>query len=423
MNLSTITWVTWGWLLSAAALAPGGPNVAPRAPVTPEPVFTKVFARAEADYVYIRIPLILQTDKGTLLAFAEGRRGLHDQSSNDVILKRSTDGGATWSDLQAIADDGDNCLNLGCVVQDRLTRRIMVFGGIIPAGYESMEFRYLSPGMQNYQRRQGRENRPAIRPGYEGPDICRTFLIWSDDDGRTWSPIQDITRMAKHEPPALWAMPGPGIGIQLRRGPHKDRIVVPCYQKWLQKEGAAAWYQYAPMAIYSDDSGRTWQRGQLARFDENEPRGEAGSETQVVELDDGSIMLNARGPKRAVALSKDGAQTWSPLKQEPAMVGRGCAVGFLRYSSTHDGHKSRILFSGPSGEKRTEGKVFLSCDEGRSWPISKLLRPGTFCYSGLVRLRDGRIGCIFEGNQDGWCILFARFGLEWFTDSQDRPEP
>ena len=65
-----------------------------------------------------------------------------------------------------------------------------------------MEFRYLSPGMQNYQRRQGRENRPAIRPGYEGPDICRTFLIFSDDDGRTWSPIQDITRWAKHEPPA-----------------------------------------------------------------------------------------------------------------------------------------------------------------------------------------------------------------------------
>ena len=352
----------------------------------------------------------------------KGGGGKHDQSSNDTILKRSTDGGATWSPAETIADASDDCLNLGCVVQDCRNGRILVFGGILPAGYESMEFRYLSPGMQNYQRRQGRENRPAIRPGYEGADICRTFLVSSDDDGQTWSPIQDITRQVKREPPALWAMPGPGLAIQLRHEPHAGRLVVPCYEKWLQRDGEAAWYQYAPLAVYSDDSGRSWQHGEPARFDRNELRGEAGSETQMVELDDGSIMLNARGPSRAVALSQDGGRTWSPLHQEPAMVAKGCAAGFLRYSSARDGHKNRILFSGPAGDKRTDGRIFLSYDEARTWPISKLLRPGTFAYSGLVRLADGQIGCLFEGRDEGWGIFFARFTLEWLTDGQDRPE-
>jgi sialidase-1 len=392
------------------------------APAPAEPVFTKVFAGKEGGYAFIRIPLILQTDQGTLLAFAEGRRGVHDQSSNDTIMKRSTDGGATWSALKTIADDGDNCINMGCVVQDRRTRRIFVFGGILPAGHESTEFRYLSPGMQEYQRKQGRQDRPGIQPGYDGPHVCRTIVIWSDDDGRTWSPIQDITRSAKHEPPALWCMPGPGVGIQLRRGAHAGRLVVPCYQLWLQKEGPSAWYQHASLAVYSDDSGRTWQRGQLARFAGQQPRGEVSSETQMVELDDGSIMLNARGPCRAVGVSKDGGQTWSPLKQEPAMVGKGCAVGFLRYSSAHDGQKSRLLFSGPAEPKRTDGMVCLSYDEGKTWPVSKLLRPGVFCYSGLVRLGDGRVGCILEGSEKGWCILFARFSLEWLTENQDRAE-
>jgi sialidase-1 len=217
-------------------------------------------------------------------------------------------------------------------------------------------------------------------------------------------------------------MPGPGAAIQIVRGAHAGRILVPCYQMWFQQEGKARWYQHAPLAVYSDDSGRTWQRGQLARFGGIEPRGEVASEVQFVELEDGSIMLNARGPRRAVAVSNDGGQTWGPLRQDSALGAIDCAAGFARYSSAHDGQKSRILFSGPAAAKRAEGMVYLSYDEGKTWPVSKLLRPGLFCYSGLLRLQNGRIGCILEGSEKGWCILFARFSLEWLTDNRDRTE-
>ena len=172
-----IVWAARWWLLVAAA-SPGEASTAACMSPNAEPVFTKVFAGKEAGYAYIRIPLVLQTDKGTLLAFAEGRRGTHDQSSNDTIHetqhRRRRRPGRT---CKTIADDGDNCLNLGCVVQDRRTGRIFVFGGIIPAGHESMEFRYLSPGMQNYQRQAGARE-PAgdqarlRRPGHL-PDLLR----------------------------------------------------------------------------------------------------------------------------------------------------------------------------------------------------------------------------------------------------------
>ncbi len=140
-------------------------------------------------------------------------------------------------------------------------------------------------------------------------------------------------------------------------------------------------------------------------------------------------MLNARAYGRNVAVSQDGGQTWSPLKEEPAIPTTPTAAGFIRYSGLSDGAKSRLLFSNPAETGRNRGVISLSYDDGKSWAVQKTLRAGRFKYSALARLSEGQIGCIFDGtagkvefeNHQGAAILLARFTLGWLTDGKDAP--
>jgi sialidase-1 len=392
-------------LTSANAVAVGDPD------------FTIVYTAAEGDFPVIRTPQLLVTDKGSLLAFAQGRFSDHDQSGGNIIVKRSIDGGATWSPLQIVAQRGKDSLNSICVIQPPGSARVLVIGMTIPAGYESRELKYLSPGLQEYQKRTGHDKNPFIVPGFEGDAIARVYVVHSDDDGQTWSPMRDITAQAKHEPPALWACPGPGIAIQLQRGSHAGRMVVPCNELWLDPDTKT--YMTRPYAIYSDDKGETWKRGQLAP-----PGGRGnGNETQMVELKDGSIMLNSRAVARLVATSKDGGETWSPLRDEPTLVGPGCAAGLIRFGEGSGDHPGPLLYSAPAAENRFRGVVWLSDDDGKTWGKTRVLREGRFKYSGLARLPDGKVGCIFDGvtvptdhgatsRQQG-AVILARFGIDW----------
>ena len=404
--------------------------VSARAAVSAEPENTVVFRHGDKPYVNIRTPQILVTQKGTLLALAQGRQSDHDQSENDIIFKRSTDGGATWSPAKIAADAGRDTLNSICVVQVRETGRIIIMGSIIPYGYEYADFKYLSPGMQGYQRRHGRADRPHLKLGYEGNEIQRSYVVTSDDDGQTWSPITDVTKSTKLPPPMVWVMPGPGIGIQLKHGPHAGRIVMPCYARWLnmnsttpvpEEERGGARYECAPYAVYSDDRGKTWQRGELSRPGKSAPGkkspGTYTNETQMVELDDGTVMLNSRaGSARNVARSTNGGMTWSPLQVDEYLKITETAAGLIKYSSRRDGEKSRLLFSNPIVKNRIEGRIWLSYDEGKTWPHFKVIEPGKFSYSTLARLPDGRIGCLYDGNEG---VRFAKLTLAWLTDGKD----
>jgi len=110
-----------------------------------EPTYCEVFVSGESGYHLIRTPQILATRDETLLVFAQGREGHHDQSGNDILLKRSIDGGKTWSDLKVIAEDGKNSLNSVCVLQLAGSRRILMVGCIIPDGHNVQDFNYSSP--------------------------------------------------------------------------------------------------------------------------------------------------------------------------------------------------------------------------------------------------------------------------------------
>lgn len=355
-----------------------------------EPSFSDVFVPATDGFKSIRITSIVITRNGTLIAVAEGRKASADQAENKLIAKLSTDNGQTWSAAKMIADDGENSLNNPTMVVDQTTGRVFLMYQRIPA--------HMTEASKN------------ITIGLDGPLIYRNFLMSSDDDGKTWSKPADITATTKHPTVATSIATGPGIGIQLTRGPHKGRLIFPInegpYNKW------------SNCAVFSDDDGATWAIGQ------NVPNNLVGqrsqvNEVQMVELEDGSVMLNTRrfaGTKcRKIAISHDGGATWSPVEDAPDLRDPSCMASILRYSFATAAQPGILLYSGPDSDKRNNGTVHISNDDGKTWPIKKVLLPGSFAYSVLVKLPDGTVGCLFETGTD---IRFARFSVDWIKSTE-----
>jgi len=215
----------------------------------------------------------------------------------------------------------------------------------------------------------------------------------------------DVSRQVKLLTVVTSTASGPGVGIQLGRGQYAGRIVMPFNQ--------GPYGQWQVYAALSDDGGKSWVYGRTA------PEGSKGqaNEVQFVELADGSVMLNARnqgGEKlRKVAISRDGGETWSATQTHPTLIEPVCQASVLRHPGTGDPARDVFLFSNPATQTaRTNGTIRVSRDEGRTWPVSRVLYAGSFAYSCLTSLPDGSVGCLFE--RDGTKkISFAKFTVEW----------
>ena len=368
---------------------------------------TDVFVAGQEGYHTYRIPALVLTTKDTLLAFCEGRKNnRRDHGDIDLVLKRSADGGRTWSRQRVVHEEGGSAE--------------VTIGNPAPVVDQDTGVIWL----------------PFCR------DNDRVLVTHSSDDGLTWTQPIDITAEVK-EPDWTWYASGPVNGIQLRRPPYKGRLVIPCDHR---VGGAENPWNHAGRshAIYSDDHGKSWQLGKPTAF--------AMNECTVVERSDGTLLLNMRSyrgrNRRAVATSEDGGITWSASRDDPKLIEPVCQGSMIRYTwpesgphgeherdghgddddrSGHDeaGHhgKSRILFSNPDSKTRDHMTVRLSYDEGESWPASRLLHAGPAAYSGLCALPGGSIGNLYErGSQSPYeRITFARLTLEWLTRGKDRP--
>jgi sialidase-1 len=331
-----------------------------------------------------------------VLAFAEGRAARTDQAQNDIILKRSMDGGKTWGTLQVIHEDGANSLNNPTAVVEQQSGRVFLMYQRIPAHLK--------------------ERSGPIATGYDGTNIDRNLLVWSDDHGASWTKPLDVTRTSKRPTNATTIASGPGIGIQLTRGPHRGRLIIPF------NEGP--YYLWNNFAVFSDDRGATWQfaenvPGAFVVLDEKVGQRSQINEVQMVELSDGSVRLNSRqfagATVRKTSVSKDGGVTWSRVEDVPQLRDPSCNASILRYSFDDASGRGRLLYSGPDSTKRDAGTVYLSLDDGVTWPTKRVLWPGSFAYSVLTRLPDGTVGCLFEADNYGR-IIFARFPIEWITE-------
>jgi sialidase-1 len=341
---------------------------------------TDVFVNGQDGYPQYRIPALLYTQRGILLAFCEGRANISDHAANDIVLKRSNDQGKTWFPLQVIAEDGDNCLSNPEVVQVDPTGRILLVFQIYPKAFHESE----------------------VMPGVEGDSTCRAWIIYSDDDGATWSKRHEITRQVKRPTYATSIASGPGNGIQLKFGPNKGRILIPFNQGPVNH-----WKTYA---AYSDNLGETWAYGEVAF--EQDPG--YGNEVQMVELSDGAIMLNARiqgGNKcRKIGFSKDGGINWTGLVDEPRLPDPVCMASIIRLNSSTL-NPAPIVFCNPAAEnERYNGAIRISYDDARTWSVYRSVYPGSFGYSHLTDMGNGQAGLLFE-RDDYSKISFLRTGL------------
>ena len=337
-----------------------------------------VFTSGQEGYHTYRIPAVVRTGKGTLLAFCEGRKNsFRDWGDIDLLVKRSRDDGRTWSPAITVADFGPDTIGNPAPVVDRRTKTIWLL----------------------LTRNPGDVPEKRILAGISGP----TRTVWvthSRDDGLTWAPPADIT-VAVKQPEWTWYATGPVNGIQLRTG----RLVIPCDHNRVDTTG-----RYSHV-IYSDDSGKTWTLGGSA--------GPECNESTVVELSDGSLLLNMRSysgkNRRAVSISHDSGLTWSELLLDDALIEPVCQASLIAFGKDRP---RLLLFSNPADTKRVNMTVRLSRDQGKSWNVSKTVHAGPSAYSNLIELKGNNVGLLYErGDAERYeRITFARFPLGWLTE-------
>lgn len=350
---------------------------------------TDLFEMGQEGVHTYRIPALCVTRAGTILAVCDARQ---DDSSDlpgniDIVLRRSTDFGATWSPITTIQDlprghgAGDPSL-----LVDQVTGRVHCF------------YAYGPPGVGFFS------SQPGTNDELD-PNTLHAHVITSDDDGLTWSPPTDLNPQIK-DPSWAALFASSGHGIQTRGGRLLQPYAVRSANGSVDARNA-----------YSDDHGATWQMGSTAGIDVNE--------SKLIELDNGAILQNMRHNSvtaRFTAVSNDGGVTFGPMQQDATLIDPRVNASIQRYSSTVDGAPSSIvLFTNPASTvARQNMTIRVSEDETRTWPISRAIHVGPAAYSSAAALSDGTIGLLYERGTSSSIakITFARFNLEWVTEEQ-----
>jgi sialidase-1 len=351
-------------------------------PALAEPMLkhTDVFVSGKDGYHTYRIPGIETAADGSLVAFAEARKYNMDDpgmGNNDIdlVMKRSTDGGATWSAMRVIEDPGEKWSAANpATVLDRTNGRLWLL------------YLRCKPGRSTETAR-------------AGTDDIDTLARTSDDHGVTWSKPIDLTAVARDMKDSRWrsSVIGPGGPIQTRSG----RLIAPVWK--VDPPGV--------LAIFSDDHGKTWQRGDVV------PGGRGCDENQVVELADGRILMDVRqvsGPHRWLAESNDAGKSWSAPRPGVTVSPVACAIERYTLKSAGD-DRDCILWTGPKGPGRSNLVVLTSYDEGRTFVDERLIWDQEAAYSDLTILKDRTVGVLWErGEKSGYqFITFTRFNREF----------
>jgi len=363
-----------------------------------EPQAVAVFQAGDSGVTLYRIPGIVVTPRGTLLAYCEARRDSRkDWGEIEIHLRRSTDGGKTWEAARHVAHHGAR-------IEGNPTK------------------------LEGGEHEQTVNNPVAVVDRASGDVVmaycvnyARCFVTRSADDGVSFSPPVEITAafapFRDHVPWKVIAT-GPGHALQLRTG----RIVAPV---WLAFGAAGSHHPSVAATVVSDDGGRSWQAGEVA-VPAGDGRGDP-NESIAAERSDGSVLLVSRNVstpnRKLVTVGPDGAAGWSTPAFQADLPEPICMAGLV----AHPARPGMMILSCPDSVarddagaevpagrgKRRKLSLRVSRDDGRSWPIVRVLEPGPSAYSDLAVLPDGTVVCLYEADDR---IVAARIGLDWLLE-------
>jgi sialidase-1 len=386
-------------MLPSPAHATAAQSTAP-APEFDQQVLFK--APQDAGYACFRIPAIVKTNDGTLLAFAEGRvLNCGDATDIDIVVKRSTDDGRTWSPLEVVNHGGGDTHGNPAPIVDRRTGRVLL--------------------AETYNT--GRTDSASCSV----PCDRTPHLQYSDDDGLSWSQPRDLSDEILPPTWNSWYATGPVHGIQLTRGRHKGRLVFGVNtETW---DGSRVTANNAAL-IVSDDGGDHWRIGATDSY----PIAAGGtwrqkpSEVTLTERTDGSILVSGREQDgtdlghRAQAVSRDGGDSFTaPFRDLPDLYAPQVQCSTL-------GVGSRILLSCDADpDRRRTMMIRSSYDGGRTWDSvdrGTVVTRDWSGYSDMARVDGDTVGLLYEGGAVSATdeIRFARFNEAWLQPRRG-PDP
>lgn len=373
-----------------------------------EPLFETqcIFALTPKNKPNYRIPAIIQAPNGDILVICEKRNdGPGDIGNHDIVMKRSSDKGKTWSDEIVILDDEDRVCTDLTVGHDREMKKLWLF--------------FLRDKKQ-YAHLTSTDNGLS----WQGPVVVHEQVIkpeWqtlqgkTDDDEPKGNPKRHVVQWEKGWAQRYGCGPGNAM-IQLKSG----RLLVPARHREDIGKGRLRSFAHC---LFSDDHGASWKLGGTI--------GIHTSECQFVELNDGSVRVISRNEssedspdnlRHLTAISKDGGETWTSVHRLEELITPRCHGAVERLDA------NALLFSSPASPFRQKEHPYgrynltvrLSHDDGETWSAGKTIWPHPGSYSDIVALDDGTIGFIYERGDKGtthyWDELhFARFNREWLT--------
>ena len=323
-----------------------------------------IFKKGDNGYSCFRIPAVVVTNNGSVLAFAEARKNSCSDTGNiDLVMRKSTDNGKSWGAINVIWNDGKNVCGNPAPVVDKETGDVhLLTTWNLGEDHESEIIDGTSKGTRE------------------------VFHLISNNDGASWSTPKNITHSVKL-PNWTWYATGPVHGIQLKNSKHKDRLVIPC--DFIEAQTKRKYSH----VIYSDNNGQTWQLGGVTPLDQV-------NECTLAELKNGKLMLNMRNydrdsiKGRQLAFSSDGGLSWKNQYIDTNLPEPICQGALL---SIERGGKNIVLFSNPSSNvSRTNMAISVSRDEGKSWEEKISIYQAHAAYSDLAELKNGNIVVVFE---------------------------
>lgn len=353
-------------------------------------LLTKTLAAGgNGEFPNYRITALVQLENGDVLASYDGRpTGIDAPGPNSILQRRSRDGGRTWQEQTVIEQghDGEDTIGFSdpSYVYDRITGALFNFhvfskdAGFFDSGY-------------------GNDDADRV--------VLSSTVSVSKDDGRTWT-SRRLTEVTKPDD-VRGMFATSGAGIQITHGKHRGRLVQQYIGQWRDES-------FRAYSVFSDDHGETWRMG--------EPTGVDMDENKVVELSDGTLMLNSRvhsgAAARYVALSRDGGETWSEPVLDATLTdphNNASIIAMNPGAPAGSSAAKELLFSNSdSATARVDGTVRYSYDDGETWPVKKTYQAGDHAYSQLAALGDGTFGVLFEG-EGANTIVFGRFDRDWLN--------